>query len=379
MQIETTVVDIETLIPDPNNERKHDEKNLKAIRNSLKQFGQVEPLIVRRSNNVVIGGNGRLEAMKAIGLTEAVIHYVDFDELKSKALRVALNRTSELASWDEAMLGTTLQELREHDVDLDELGFDISSLEDIGMGDKTEGLTDPDNVHEVAQNEMGVVLGDIYQLGSHRLMCGDSTSKENVEKLMNGEKADMVFTDPPYGVGYKYNSHDDNVTKEQHFSFLKKLADTSLELANKFIITPGCNNLASMSQARSDFSHVGCWTKTNAMSPGRVTHFWTWEPIFFYGKFKRKRGNDVFNYPVGKQPDTGDHTCPKPIAFWIDIVDNFSDPKDKILDFFLGSGSTLIACEKTGRKCYGMELDPHYCSVIIKRWQDFTGKTAVKL
>lgn len=129
MQIDTVLVDIETLIPDPNNERRHDEKNLKAIRNSLKQFGQVEPLIVRRQNNIVIGGNGRLEAMKAIGLTEAVIHYVDFDELKSKALRVALNRTSELASWDEAMLGNTLQELREHDFDLDELGFDISSLD----------------------------------------------------------------------------------------------------------------------------------------------------------------------------------------------------------------------------------------------------------
>lgn len=129
MQIETTLVDIDILITDPNNERKHDEINLKAIRNSLKQFGQVEPLIVRRSNNVVIGGNGRLEAMKSIGLTEAVIHYVDFDELKSKALRVALNRTSELASWDKVMLGNTLQELREHDFDLDDLGFDISSLD----------------------------------------------------------------------------------------------------------------------------------------------------------------------------------------------------------------------------------------------------------
>ena len=129
MKIETTLVDIDILIPDPNNERKHDETNLKAIRNSLKQFGQVEPLIVRRQNNIVIGGNGRPEAMKSIGLTEAVIHYVDFDELKSKALRVALNRTSELASWDQAMLGNTLQELREHDFDLDELGFDISSLD----------------------------------------------------------------------------------------------------------------------------------------------------------------------------------------------------------------------------------------------------------
>lgn len=144
MQIDTVLVDIETLIPDPNNERKHDEKNLKAIRNSLKQFGQVEPLIVRRSNNVVIGGNGRLEAMKAIGLTEAVIHYVDFDELKSKALRVALNRTSELASWDEAMLGNTLQELREHDFDLDELGFDISSLDKPDASDDLPDLKSGD-------------------------------------------------------------------------------------------------------------------------------------------------------------------------------------------------------------------------------------------
>jgi DNA modification methylase len=194
---------------------------------------------------------------------------------------------------------------------------------------------------------------------------------------MDGEKADMVFTDPPYGVGYKYNSYDDKVTASEHKSFSKALIDFALKLSDKFIITPGCNNLSLFCEL-SKPSHIGCWTKTNAMSPGRVTHFWTWEPIFFYGKFKRKRGNDVFNFPVGKQPDTGDHTCPKPISLWQDICENFAEDNDLILDLFLGSGSTLIACEKTGRRCFGMEIDPHYCDVIVERYKKFCGKEVVK-
>lgn len=363
---------------DKKNARKHDKKNLKSIKDSLDKFGQVEPLVVQKSTMKVIGGNGRLAAMKELGWKDVDIAVLDVDDDRAKALGIVLNRSAELAEWDDDTLKELLGELDESGWDLEGLGWDAKDLDDI-LPKSNEGLTDEDDVPEVEQNVFGVQRGDIWQLGEHRVMCGDSTSKEDVERLMNGEKADMVFTDPPYGVGYKYNSHDDNVTREQHFSFLKKLAETALDLSDKFIITPGCKNLDSMSQARADFSHVGCWTKTNAMTPGRVTHFWTWEPIFFYGKFKRKRGNDVFNYPVGKQPDTGDHTCPKPIALWQDIVENFSESKYTILDLFLGSGSTIIACEKTGRKCYGMELDEHYCSVIIKRWQDFSGKQAVKL
>ena len=145
-EIETVMVDIEILIPDPNNERKHDEKNLKAIRGSLKQFGQVEPLVVRRSNNILIGGHGRLEAMKSLGMEKVSVHYVDFDELKSAALRVALNRTAELATWNDLILGSTLQSLREDGFDLGEIGFDLSALDIIGT--KNENGTDPEKEWE---------------------------------------------------------------------------------------------------------------------------------------------------------------------------------------------------------------------------------------
>jgi len=209
----------------------------------------------------------------------------------------------------------------------------------------------------------------------HVVLCGNSTRQEDVEKLLGDKKPDIVFTDPPYGVGYKYNSYDDDVSKEQHEEFSKKLINLALSLSDRFIITPGCLNLELYCRI-SNPNHIGCWTKTNAMSPGRVTHFWTWEPIFFYGNFKRKRGNDVFNFPVGKQPDTGNHTCPKPINLWLDIVENFSEAEDMILDFFLGSGSTLIACEKTGRKCYAMEIDPGYVDLAIERWRSYSGLDA---
>jgi len=360
---------IADLLHDPANARKHDERNLSAIKGSLVAFGQQKPIVIDEKN-VVLAGNGTLEAAKSLGWTEIDCVVTDLKtSTDKKAFALADNRTSELASWDTDILSDALKGLTLDDFDITSIGFDLP-----GLDTPPEGLTDPDDVPEDVDTR--AKPGDIWILGNHRVMCGDSTNIQHVEKLMNGEKADMVFTDPPYGVGYKYKSHDDNVTQEEHFFFLRTLMAQSLLFSSRIIITPGCKNLPMMINARNDFTHVGCWIKTNAMSPGRVTYFWTWEPIFFYGKFKRKRGNDVFNYPVGTQPDTGDHTCPKPIALWLDIVENFSEPKDSILDFFLGSGSTLIACEKTDRKCYGMEIDPHYVDVILSRWEKFTGKTA---
>lgn len=370
-------IEVDNLILDPSNARKHNLKNLEAIKGSLTKFGQQKPIVIN-DKNIVIAGNGTLAAARELGWSKVKVVRSELSNTMQAAFAIADNRSAELAEWDIETLGSTLESLKT-EMDLNEIGFSEEDLEKLIPTIITPGLTDDDAVPDTKQNEFGVVFGDIWQLGNHRLMCGDSTNIQHVERLMDGKKADMVFTDPPYGVGYEYNSHDDKKTQEEHFFFLRTLVAQALLFSEKMIITPGCYNLAMMINARNDFSHVGCWTKTNAMSPGRVTHFWTWEPIFFYGKFKRKRGNDVFNYPVGKQPDTGDHSCPKPIALWQDIVENFSEPSDMILDFFLGSGSTLIACEKTNRTCYGSEIDPHYCSVIIKRWQDYTGKTAVRL
>jgi DNA modification methylase len=187
----------------------------------------------------------------------------------------------------------------------------------------------------------------------------------------------VLMTDPPYGVGYEYNSHNDDMTAEAYQSFVGAVWAEGCAVSERQILTPGCYNLELWCRTSTP-THIGAWTKLNAMSPGRCTHFWTWEPIFFYGKFQRRRGNDVFNFPVGKQPDTGHHTCPKPIALWVDLVENFTDPNSIVLDLFTGSGTTLIACEKTGRRCYGMEIDPAYCQVILERWSKFSGKQWTK-
>jgi 16S rRNA G966 N2-methylase RsmD len=365
------LVPIHKLVPHVRNANRHPQKQIDILAKILDFQGWRHPIIVSKLSGYVVVGHGRLEAAKKLGYTEVPVDYQDFEsEAQETAFLFADNKSSALAEHDDAFMIEGIKDLGlDADFDLDLLALPDLVLHDIDPSKEEIEDEVPENVETRAKP------GDLWKLGEHRLLCGDATNIQHVEMLMGGEKADMVFTDPPYGVNYKYNSHNDNVTKEQHTQFLKDLISLCQTVCGKLILTPGCYNLDAVFKI-SNPDHVGCWTKTNAMSPGRVTHFWTWEPIFFYGKWKRKRGNDVFNFPVGKQPDTGNHTCPKPIALWQDIIENFSETKELILDIFGGSGSTLIACEKTNRKCFMMEIDPHYCSVILERWEKYSGKTA---
>lgn len=362
------------------------EENYKKLKREILNHGFSEPPSVWFNEGKwwLLNGTQRtrvLTGMKAEGyfvppIPVSIIEADDITQAKEKVLALTsqygeITDTGLYEFMNEAQIDLSyLDDLRFPEIDLDE--WKDSYVEDAASTDGAE-----DEAPEPPKTPK-TKLGDLIELGEHRLLCGDSTDKATIEKLMNGEKADVVFTDPPYGVGYKYNSHDDDVTKLDHMNFLKTLIQFGTSLAHKFILTPGGNNLDAISFDPKP-SHVGCWTKTNAMSPGRVTHFWTWEPILFYGKFEKKRGNDVFNFPVGKQPDTGDHTCPKPLNLWLDIIENFSESDNQIVDLFGGSGSTLIACEKTKRKCFMMEIDPHYIDVIISRWCKYTGKDQVKI
>ena len=220
-------------------------------------------------------------------------------------------------------------------------------------------------------------LGDLWQLGSHRLLCGDSTLKENIERLMNNEKADMVFTDPPYNLGFKYNSYEDEKSESEYLSFCAAWYSILKTVTKNIIITPGTKNLAMWCRIENPL-HIACWVKKNWITSCKISNLQQWEPILFYGDFERSRSSDLYEQTRVYQKDVGEnHPCPKQVSFIEDILKHYS--KNSVLDVFLGSGTTLIACEKTGRKCYGMELDPAYCDVIIKRWEDFTGKKAVKL
>lgn len=386
------------LSPNPRNPRKISSEKLKALQRTINEFGDLGGFVFNKKTKQLVGGHQRAKIFdsdaqiiiektyepptKTGTVSEGFIDLkgerfkyreVMWEESREKAANIAANKGA--GEWDVSLLKEWFVELNDINFDLDLTMFDEEERKEfIPESGPVEG---EDDVPET-RIETDIKLGDMFQLGEHRLLCGDSTDKVMVDRLMGSEKADMIFTDPPYGVNFKYNKYDDNISRNEHVDFLKVIIDLALSLSSKLIITPGGKNLEMLCKIR-DANHIGCWTKTNALSPGRVTHFWTWEPIFFYGKFSKKRANDVFNFCPGKQTDIGNHPCPKPIALWQDIIENFSEIDEKILDLFGGSGSTLIACEKTKRKCFMLEIDPQYCQVIIDRWEKFTGQKAVVL
>jgi len=364
------------------------DENYARLENEILVYGFNSPIDVWKNGNKLFNLDGHQRILVLMGLEnkgykipDIPINYIIAKNMK-EAKHILLTRISQ---YGKVTPRGIYDYLKEAQITIDSAkesfsipGVDLDSIKAEFFVDKDKEEKDKIEDDVILKVKSRCKLGELWLLGDHRLLCGDGTNIDHINRLMNGEKTDMVFTDPPYGVGYKYHSHNDNKTKEEHAQFLKDLIILALSLSKKFILTPGCNNLDAVLR-NSEPSHVGCWTKINAMSSGRVTHFWTWEPIFFWGKWKRKRGNDVFNFPVGNQPDTGDHTCPKPIALWQDIIENFSEKKEKILDLYGGSGSTLIACEKTDRICFMMEIDPHYCDVIINRWEKYSGQKARKV
>lgn len=233
-----------------------------------------------------------------------------------------------------------------------------------------------DEVPEV--KEPFVKPGELWILGNHRLLCGDATSKEDVERLMNGEKADMVYTDPPYGIGYEYNQHDDTNADDN-----SKLVATAL-LAHECgkVWTPGKMNL-ERDLSRFGKAKIAIWYKKFAAAGSGLGGASTFEPILILDPKEKHLPNDVLVVPTERETLNGQslrelHSCPKPVDLYVQLIQAFTTSGDRIAEPFCGSGTTLIACEKTNRKCFGMEIDPHYCSVIIERWQKFTGKTAVK-
>jgi len=385
-------VNIASLKFDPRNARKHDDRNIKAIMDSLSKFGQQKAIVVGE-DNIVIAGNGTLEAAKRLGWDTIDVRRSGLKSDEATAYAIADNRSAELAEWDDSVLGDILSELKESGWELDDLGFNDDDLEKYIKQEGTEGLTDEDDVPEVAQNEFGVKRGDIWQLGNHRVMCGDSTDKATVEKLMNGKNADMVFTDPPYGMNLDCDFSDMPSAKGttskkyknvigDHEDFSPSLITTIFENFSyaREIFLWGADYYADILPDRNN----GSWVVWDKRSDGGMDKLFgsSFELCWSRTKHKRDLARIVWAGYFGMGADdtkTRVHPTQKPakLAQW--FFERWGKDNDVIVDLFLGSGSTLIACEKTGRKCYGMELDEHYCSVIIKRWQDFTGKKAERI
>ena len=392
------------MVTDPDNARSHDERNLAAIRQSLTKFGQVEPLVVRRGSNIVIGGNGRLEAMRSLEWKAADVTYFEGTDAEARALGLALNRTAELAAWDDGRLAAALAEVKEAGL-LDAVGWTDADLAAVMEGVRGEVVED-----EVPDPPADPVTkaGDLWAMGSHRLLCGDSTKAEDVRRLMAGAKASCVFTDPPYGVSISAKNEMLN-TFQKAGRCLASIADDDLspaDLSDKlqpafeslrinimaddcsiFVCSPQGGGLSMMmmmmmQKAGLRTRHVIIWKKNQpTFSMGRLDYDYAHEPILFTWLKRHKRpmmGNHKTSvWEVDKPRKSEDHPTMKPVELYANAYLNNSDPGDNVADIYSGSGTAFIAAEQLGRRCYGMEISPAYCDVIVKRWETLTGKKAV--
>ena len=392
--METQRINISDLACDPANVRAHDGKNLDAIKASLKRFGQQKPIVVDEKG-VVIAGNGTLTAARALGWDAINIVRTELAGAEATAYAIADNRTAELAEWDDEALAKQLSALQIEDEALVEAaGFseaELSALVDEVTG-LTEGNTDPDEVPELPK-EPSTQVGQIWRLGNHRLMCGDSTCAEDVEALMDGEKAGLWLTDPPYNVDYTGKTKDamkvanDSMKDEAFRNFLNdsfSLAFESMAPGASFYVwhagSEGYNFRAAIRDQEQTVRQCLIWKKQK-MVMGRQDYHWQHEPCLYgwkagaaHGWYSDRKQTTILEFD---RPDrNGEHPTMKPVELFAYLIKNSSAPQSVVLDTFLGSGTSFIAAEQTGRKCYGMELSPAYCDVVIKRWEDFTEQTA---
>ena len=396
MQI--TEVKVEALIPYAKNSRTHDDAQVAQIAASIKEFGWTNPILVDGEKGI-IAGHGRLMAARKLGMTQVpVIELKGMTEAQKKAYVIADNKLAMNAGWDNDFLTLELKDLEAEGFDLSLTGFDDKELDALlNVIEGTEGLTDEDDVPAVPE-EPKTKLGDIYILGNHRLMCGDSTSIDDVDKLMEGQLADLVFTDPPYNVAYSGRGENnlgtiknDDMSDAQFEDFCRAFFACYFAhmkpLACIYVCHPDSQSAPKLAFEKTfaeqfKKSSTIIWMKQSAgmgWQDYRAQH----EPILYgwkEGKGKHFFCNDRTKttiWKIGRDAQTSYvHPTQKPVALPEEAINNSSKGMDIVLDLFGGSGSTLIAAEKTGRKACSMELDPKYCDVIVKRWEDFTGKKA---
>jgi DNA modification methylase len=388
------------LIPYASNSRTHSDAQIAQIAASIKEFGWTNPILID-GENTIIAGHGRLLAARKLGLDKVPAIVLDhLTKPQQRALVIADNQLALNAGWDMDMLKAEIEDLNLDDFDISLLGFDDKFLDGLLEPEPTEGLTDEDAVPEVPETPK-TVLGDVWVLGNHRLMCGDSTSIEHAEILMNGVKADLVFTDPPYNVAYEGRGEknklgpikNDNMSDESFEQFCRDIFATyhaiMKPLACIYVCHPDSQTgpkLAFEKTFAEQFkkSSTLIWVKQSAgmgWQDYRAQH----EPIL-YGWKEGGTGKHFYCgdrskttiWNIGRDAQASYvHPTQKPVALPEEAIKNSSKGEDVVVDLFGGSGSTLIACEKANRINRSMELDPKYCDVIIKRWQDFTGKQAV--
>ena len=396
------------LIPYPNNSRTHTDKQINQIVKSIKEFGFTNPVLIDK-NLGIIAGHARVEAAKKIGMTEVpCLRLSKLTESQKKAYIVADNKLALNAGWDVEMLKIEFVELDANGFDLDLTGFDNGERDQILIGNGKDGLTDQDAVPEVPEKAV-TQIGDIWTLGDHRLLCGDSTNAQDVARIMESEKADIVFTDPPYGVSIgKKNRFLNSVQKSGRNLTDIESDDLNPEELKDKILVPAFINLRSiladnatvfvtapqggelgmmmlmmMKESGLPVRHVLIWKKNApTFSMGRLDYDYQHEPILLtWGKKHEYYGAGQHRtsvWEIDKPRSSKEHPTMKPVDLYVNAYLNNSKVGDTTYEPFAGSGTAFIASEKVGRKCRGIELSPAYCDVIVKRWEEFTGNKAVR-
>ncbi len=385
MQIES--VALNKIIPYIRNPRKN-ENAVEKVASSIKEFGFRQPIVVD-AENVIIAGHTRFEAAKRLGLDLVPVHVADgLTEQQVKAYRIADNRVGQEAEWDYDLLKLELEELDNPEL----TGFDEDELNSI-LVEIGEGLTDPDEVPDVPINPV-TVTGDLWELGDHRLLCGDATKAEDVDKALGNIKPMLMVTDPPYGVNYEPEWRNELKTKKNYggSSLGKVLNDDRADWSDAWSLFPGdvlycwCAPGPLQVVVHDSLIATGFETRTqviwakSAFTIGRG-HYHYQHECCWYAVKKSKTGHwqgdrtqsTIWKIDKPNKNETG-HSTQKPIECMKRPIENNSSIGQAIYDPFLGSGTTLIASEMTGRQCIGLELSPQYCDVIVKRWSEFTGK-----
>lgn len=383
---EMQLVPVTKLVPYVNNARTHSPEQINKLRASLREFGFINPVIIDR-NYGVIAGHGRIMAAKEEGITEVPCVFADhLSEAQKKAYILADNRMAMDAGWDEELLRVEIEALQGMDFDPLLTGFDEAELADL-FGEETEAKEDDFDVDAELEKPTVTQSGDVWTLGRHRLICGDSTQAETFDILMQGKKANLVVTDPPYNVNYEGTAgkiKNDNMASEKFYQFLldafTNIARVMADDASIYVFhadTEGLNFRKAFSDAGFYLSGCCIWKKPSLVL-GRSPYQWQHEPCLYGWKkngkhqwYSDRKQTTIWEFDKTKK--NTDHPTMKPIPLLAYPICNSSMSNTLILDPFGGSGSTLIACEQTDRSCYTAELDEKYCDVIVKRYIEQVG------
>lgn len=383
-------INIEDLKPYKNNAKIHTQEQIEQIKKSIKEFGMNDPIAVWGKDNIIVEGHGRLEALKQLGYTE--VDCIRLDHLtdeERKAYTLAHNKLTMNTDFDFDILYDELASIE--DIDMSDFGFDLD-FED----EEKEVVEDEFDVDANIPEEPKAKYGDIYQLGKHRLMCGDSTKEEDVKKLCNNNLVDLFLTDPPYNVDYTGKTADalkinnDKMKDNEFRIFLKeafKNADKVMKPGACFYIwhadSEGYNFRGACFDIGWKVRQCLIWRK-NSLVIGRQDYQWQHEPCLYGWKegashlwASDRKQTTILDFD--RPTRSAEHPTMKPIKLFEYQIKNNTKGNDIVLDLFMGSGTTIMACEQSNRIAYGMELDPKYVDVIIKRWEDFTGEKAIKL